>query len=66
MKDAYLGDGVYAHFDGYHVWLDCRAQPTLSQSPSGHPGIALEPSVLRELTRFVNRIKDDAERATSV
>lgn len=33
MKDRYLGDGVYASFDGYQIWLDlrgiqCQAQRT--------------------------------------
>ena len=39
MHDAYLGDGVYASFDGYHIWLDLRAQDLTTR-------IALEPSVL--------------------
>lgn len=26
MEDRYLGDGVYASFDGYHIWLDLRGQ----------------------------------------
>ena len=21
MEDRYIGDGVYASFDGYHIWL---------------------------------------------
>ena len=25
-EDTYLGDGVYASYDGYHIWLDLRAQ----------------------------------------
>lgn len=44
IEDRYLGDGVYASWDGYHVVLDLRAQ--------GPDRIALEPSVLRELDRF--------------
>ena len=45
MEDRYLGDGVYANYDGYYVVLDLRAQDSMTQ-------IALEPNVLRELNRF--------------
>jgi len=45
IDDRYLGDGVYASFDGYHIVLDTRAQP-------GRNVIALEPSVMKELDRF--------------
>lgn len=41
----YLGDGVYASFDGYHVWLR-----TGSHDAPG--GIALEPSVFASLKRY--------------
>lgn len=47
MKDQYLGDGVYASFDGYHIWLDLRAQ-----DPERFIKIALEPQVLEQLNRF--------------
>jgi len=43
--DEYLGDGVYASFDGWHVWLDLRAQdPNVK--------IALEPVVLAKLVAY--------------
>jgi hypothetical protein len=45
IEDRYLGDGVYASFDGYQVWLDTRAQSPVNR-------IALEPSVLLELDQF--------------
>lgn len=41
----YLGDGVYAEFDGYHIVLDLRAQDDFTK-------IALEPAVLKALDRF--------------
>lgn len=44
--EEYLGDGVYASFDGYHVWLDTRAQHPVNR-------IALEPAVLDALERYV-------------
>jgi hypothetical protein len=52
--ERYLGDGVYATFDGYQVWLDCRAQSGFARGPSGSPSIALEPSVLGRLLDFYN------------
>lgn len=45
IEDLYLGDGVYASFDGYHVWLDTRAQAPISR-------IALEPHVLDHFDAF--------------
>lgn len=48
--DTYLGDGVYASFDGYGVVLDLRAQDSTTR-------IALEPSVLRALNEYWERIQ---------
>ena len=45
IEDRYLGDGVYASFDGHHIVLDLRAQDSTTK-------IALEPAVLCELVRF--------------
>lgn len=45
MKDAYLGDGVYASFDGYAITLDLRAQDDTTR-------IYLEPEVLQALDRY--------------
>jgi hypothetical protein len=42
----YLGDGVYASFDGYQVWLATQ---------EGHR-IALEPPVLHALDRYRQRV----------
>lgn len=58
MKEEYLGDGVYASFDGFHVWLDCRAQPSLGMTPAGVPGIALESSVINNLNKFLARCQE--------
>lgn len=49
MPDEYLGDGVYASFDGYQVWL--RTQR------GGVHEIALEPAVFHALTDYVERLK---------
>lgn len=45
MEDRYLGDGVYASFDGYHIILDLRGQDRTTR-------IALEPAVMGNLKRF--------------
>lgn len=45
IEDTYLGDGVYASFDGYQIWLDLRGQDNTTR-------IALEPSVFGALMRF--------------
>lgn len=47
---AYLGDGVYATFDGYNIWLDLRAQVDTTR-------ICLEPQVLEALDKFRRRWK---------
>jgi len=46
MKEAYIGDGVYAQFDGYHIWL--YTSNGIEQSDK----IALEPEVLANLNNF--------------
>ncbi len=60
MDDTYLGDGVYASFDGYGYRLDLRGQDTTTK-------IYLEPSVLAALVRFAEQCKEerDAEQGTS-
>jgi hypothetical protein len=46
---TYLGDGVYASFDGYQIWLRVERNYGLEQ-------IALEPEVMAELTRYAERV----------
>lgn len=55
MIEEYLGDGVYATFDGHYIWLDCRAQPEMTTGPKGVPSIALEPAVFTKLNEFRTR-----------
>jgi len=46
--DAYIGDGVYASFDGYQIWL-----------AANHPSnkvVALEPSTYDRLQEYVARL----------
>jgi len=56
IEDRYLGDGVYASFDGYQIWLDLRGQDSTTR-------IALEPSVFAQLIRFKADIDELAKVA---
>ncbi len=47
-REVYLGDGLYARDDGYSFWL--RA-PRFE----GDHEVALEPDVMQEFLRFVER-----------
>lgn len=49
MEDQYLGDGVYASFDGWHIWLDTRAQIPVNK-------IALEPEVIAALFSYAKKL----------
>lgn len=48
IKDDYLGDGVYASFDGYHVGLDLRGQDSTTR-------IGLEPPVMERLIEYYQK-----------
>lgn len=52
INKEYLGDGVYAAFDGYNVWLTTPRQ-------NGTHEIALEPEVLDKLLRYVRQWRPD-------
>lgn len=45
MSEAYLGDGVYASFDGYSMTLALPCQP-------GGVEIVIDPSVYAALVKF--------------
>lgn len=49
---VYLGDGVYARFDGYQIWL------TTQRSEERVDSVALEPSVYAALVQYVAKIKE--------
>lgn len=49
IEDSYLGDGVYASFDGYNIVLDLRGQDSTTR-------IALEPPVMAALLAYKIRI----------
>ncbi len=61
IPKVYLGDSVYARFDGYHIILTTE---------NGYPDdprnqIALEPSVCDGLFYYVNKIKTMMEKENS-
>jgi hypothetical protein len=49
-KKAYLGDGVYAAFDGFGIWL------TAEDGIIATDAIYVEPAVLDSLLRFYRSI----------
>lgn len=49
----YLGDGVYAIFDGYGIWLHANDH----KNPTDK--IYLEPAVLNALNKFLKRISNE-------
>lgn len=52
----YLGDGVYASYDGYQIWLRTPRE-------GGWHEIALEPPVLEALDEYRARIAESDRRA---
>ena len=51
VKDAlYLGDAVYAVFDGYHIWL------RLNSHDNTEGQIAIEPQVFELLSLFAKKV----------
>ena len=51
MNDTYLGDGVYASYDGYLIWLALRGEYYTHR-------IALEPDVLAAFDEFRAKLRD--------
>lgn len=48
-RKTYLGDGVYAEFDGFAVWLSTPRE-------DGEHRIALEPDVYDALAAYIKRL----------
>jgi hypothetical protein len=48
-KDKYLGDGVYASFDGFQIWL--------AANDHRNKVIALESKVMNNLINYFEEIK---------
>jgi hypothetical protein len=55
---SYLGDGVYATFDGYHVWLRTGSHEEREATNS----IALEPAVFEALLVYQRKLVEKLER----
>lgn len=52
-NETYLGDGLYASFDGWQFWLRGEGDHT----------VALEPGVLHAFQRFVKETQDNYDGA---
>jgi hypothetical protein len=50
--ETYIGDGLYASFDGFTIWLRAPRE-------GGDHIVALEPLVYAELVRFVADLKKE-------
>lgn len=56
-ESVYLGDAVYASFDGYHIWLHTSNGVETSNE------IALEPPVYKALVRYAQSIPGNRTRS---
>lgn len=54
VTEMYLGDAVYASFDGYHIWLKTSNGISITNE------IALEPGVLNLLDMFRKQLQEQA------
>lgn len=54
-KDVYLGDGVYASFDGFQIWLAVNHHTNKQ--------VAIEPKVMRALLAYADRVWGGQEDA---
>ena len=54
---SYLGDGVYASFDGFQMWLETSNGIEITNS------IALEPFVWQALLEYRGTIGDELKKA---
>ena len=52
----YIGDGVYASFDGYQIWLKTQRGGGFAGLTQAWDAIALEPEVFRELLAFAKTV----------
>lgn len=53
MADEHLGDGVYASFDGYQIWLAVNHHE--------NKVVALEPAVMDRLIEFHRGLKGQTD-----
>jgi hypothetical protein len=50
-RETYLGDGLYASFDGFTIWLRAPRE-------GGDHYVALEPLILSAFLQFVEQLKE--------
>lgn len=50
QQQTYLGDGVYASYDGYQIWLAVNHEDNIV--------VAIDPRVMYMLVQFARRIWD--------
>jgi len=55
VPERYLGDAVYASYDGYHIWL--------KTGDGNNQRIALEPAVYRALVDYHTELEKFYENA---
>jgi hypothetical protein len=55
-NQTYLGDGVYASFDGYQIWLAVNHHENTV--------VAIEPKVMDQLLAYANRVWKIREKNT--
>lgn len=48
-EKVYLGDGLYAEYDGYQIWL-------IAPRENGEHRVALEPSVLEAFEAYADKV----------
>ena len=48
QKNVYLGDGVYASFDGYQIWLAANHHE--------NKVLAIDPSVMSNLLHYADQV----------
>ena len=48
QKQTYLGDGVYASFDGYQIWLAVNNEDNIV--------VAIDPRVMYMLVQYANDV----------
>ena len=54
VDDEYIGDGVYASFDGFYIWL--------ATDDVVNKVVAIEPNVWRRLADYVQKIVDHEKK----
>jgi len=52
--EEYLGDGLYAAFDGYQIWL--AANDRIEGNPTDK--VALEPGVAQAFINYLERLRE--------